>query len=192
MPHVPKSRAPLVSGGKGRVSLLEDERIMALRVLIADPYTQLREIMRDILLRGIGVQEVIEAKSGEEAITIMREIACDVAIVDCAMRPVGGIEMTKRIRTGSEGIDPFLPIILVSGHAEIAEIIAARDAGANEYLAKPLSAKILDLRLNAVIKRPRPFIRADNFFGPDRRRHEVDSFKGSERRSNEPDIVKHV
>lgn len=192
MPQAPKTRSPLVKGHGGRVSFLEDERIANLRVLIADPYTQLREIMRDILLRGIGVEEVIEAKNGEEAITLMRELSCDVAIVDCAMRPVGGIEMTKRIRTGSEGIDPFLPVILVSGHAEIAEIIAARDAGANEYLAKPLSAKILDLRLSAIIKRPRPFIRSDNFFGPDRRRHAREGFEGDERRQNDPDIVKHV
>jgi len=180
--HIPKSRR----------AFLDDDRIANLRVLIADPYAQLREIMRDILMRGIGVEEVIEAKNGEEAISLMRDLACDVAIVDCAMKPLGGIEMTRRIRTGSEGIDPFFPVILVSGHAEISEIIAARDAGANEYLAKPLSAKILDLRLNAVIKRPRPFIRADNFFGPDRRRHDRDGYKGSERRTQEPEIVKHV
>jgi len=105
------------------------------------------------------------------------------------MRPVGGVEMTRRIRSGEEAIDPFLPVILVSGHAEIVEIMAARDAGANEYLAKPLSAKILDLRLNAVIKHPRPFVRSDNFFGPDRRRHAKESFKGGERRSHDPNIV---
>lgn len=179
MSHVPTSQR----------AFLDDDRIANLRVLIADPYAQLREIMRDILLRGIGIQEVIEAKNGEEALALLRDTSCDVAIVDCAMRPVGGVEMTQRIRAGTGMIDPFLPIILVSGHAEIAEIVAARDAGANEYLAKPLSAKILDLRLNAVIKHPRPFIRADTFFGPDRRRHDKEGFKGSERRSNKPDVL---
>ncbi len=174
---------------KSHRAFYDDDRIAKLRVLIADPYAQLREIMRDILLRGIGVAEVIEAKNGEEALTMLRDTACDMAIVDCAMRPVGGIELTQRIRAGASTIDPFLPIILVSGRAEIAEIIAARDAGANEYLAKPLSAKILDLRLNSVIKHPRPFIRADNFFGPDRRRHANDGFKGAERRSDKPDVL---
>lgn len=190
MPQTPKSRIAVAHPVSNRVAFMEDEVIAGLRVLIADPYAQLREIMRDILLRGIGVEEVIEAKNGEEALTMLHDVACDVAIVDCAMNPVGGIEMTRRIRKGIGGIDPFLPVILVSGHAEISEIIAARDAGANEYLAKPLSAKILDLRLNAVIKRPRPFIRADHFFGPDRRRHDGDGFKGGERRSQEPEIVK--
>jgi len=161
---------------------MEDERIASLRILVAEPYAQLREIMRDILLRGIGVEEVIEAKNGEEAIATLRDLECDIAIMDCTMRPVGGVEATQRIRSGMESIDPYLPVILVSGHAEVAEIIAARDAGANEYLAKPLSAKILDLRLNALIKRPRPFIRSDSFFGPDRRRRVKEDFAGSDRR----------
>lgn len=190
MPQTPKARPPFSQGTGNRIGFMEDETIAGLRVLIADPFPQLREIMRDILLRGIGVEEVIEAKNGEEALSMLRDLACDVAIIDCAMAPMGGIEVTKRIRKGVDGIDPYLPVILVSGRADIAEIVTARDVGANEYLAKPLSAKILDLRLNAVVKRPRPFVRSDNFFGPDRRRHAKDGFGGSERRTREPDIVK--
>ena len=189
MPHMSKIGSPLILGTDSRVGLLDDESITGLRVLIADPYPQLREIMRDILLRGIGVDEVIDAKSGEEVLSLLSKLACDVAIIDCAMTPLGGVELTKRIRKGVEGIDPFLPVILVSGRADVAEIIAARDAGANEYLAKPLSAKILDLRLNSVINRPRPFVRVDNFFGPDRRRHAKEGFGGSERRTHEAEVV---
>ena len=189
MPHMSKIGSPLILGTDSRVGLLDDESITGWRVLIADPYPQLREIMRDILLRGIGVDEVIDAKSGEEVLSLLSKLACDVAIIDCAMTPLGGVELTKRIRKGVEGIDPFLPVILVSGRADVAEIIAARDAGANEYLAKPLSAKILDLRLNSVINRPRPFVRVDNFFGPDRRRHAKEGFGGSERRTHEAEVV---
>jgi DNA-binding NarL/FixJ family response regulator len=189
MPHTIKSRPPFVFGTDRHVGFADDEVLSGLRVLIADPYPQLREIMRDILLRGIGVDEVIEAKNGEEVLALLSKLACDVAIIDCAMAPLGGVELTKRIRKGVEGIDPFLPVILVSGRADVAEIIAARDVGANEYLAKPLSAKILDLRLNSVIKRPRPFVRTDNFFGPDRRRHAKDGFGGSERRNHEVDAI---
>lgn len=183
MSNAPKSSR----SSNSSVAFMEDERIASLRILIAEPYAQLREIMRDILLRGIGVDEVIEAKNGEEAMVTLRDLECDIAILDCTMRPIGGIEVTQRIRSGVEAIDPYLPVILVSGHAEVAEIIAARDAGANEYLAKPLSAKILDLRLNALIKRPRPFIRSDSFFGPDRRRRAKGDFAGSERRSHSSD-----
>lgn len=169
---------------------MQDERMSRLRVLVADPYSQLREIMRDILVRGIGVGEVLEVRDGEEALATLRELPCDVVIADAGMKPLGGIGLTKLIRKGVENLDTFTPVIIVSGHADINEIIEARDAGANEYLAKPLSAKILDLRLHAVIDHPRPFVRTDDFFGPDRRRHrEGHPFKGEDRRSKEAEVI---
>ena len=167
-----------------------DDRISKLRIMVAEPSAQLREIVRDILRRGIGVGEVIEVKNGEEAVPMLRDFPCDMIIADAAMSPVGGIELTRYIRKGADRIDPFVPVIIVSGFPEIAEIIDARDAGANEYLAKPLSAKIVELRLNAVLNRPRPFIRSDKFFGPDRRRHAVDDDTLEERRTQEPEVVK--
>jgi len=168
---------------------IEQSRIAALRVLVADPYSQLREIIRDILLRGIGVAEVMEARNGDDALTSLRELPCDVVIADTAMDPVGALELTQKIRGGYEGIDPFTPIIVMSGNANLGEIIAVRDAGANDYVAKPLSAKILDLRLHAVVEQPRPFIRSDDFFGPDRRRHSKSYFHGAERRIKDVEAV---
>lgn len=167
----------------------DDERMSRLRVMIAEPSPQLREILRDILRRGIGVGEVLDAKNGETALSMLRDFPCDAVIADTLMTPMTGIELTEHIRTGTDRIDPFVPVIVVSGHAEIREIIAARDAGANEYLAKPLSAKLVELRLNAVLHHPRPFIRSDNFFGPDRRRHEVGDHADAERRTHAPEIV---
>ena len=164
---------------------IEDQRIASLRVLVADPFSQLREVIRDILLRGIGVAEVFEVRNGDEALTSLRELACDMMIADTGMDPVGAVELTQIVRGGHEGIDPFMPIIVMSGNANLDEIIAARDAGANEYLAKPLSAKILDLRLHAVVAHPRPFIRSDDFFGPDRRRHGKVLFRGPDRRNED-------
>lgn len=168
---------------------IEESRIAAMRVLVADPYSQLREIIRDILLRGIGVGEVLEARNGEEALASLRELPCDVVVADAAMNPVGALELTQKIREGHQGIDPFTPIIVMSGNANLAEIIAVRDAGANDYVAKPLSAKILDLRLHALVVQPRPFVRSDDFFGPDRRRHMKALFRGADRRSQEAEAI---
>ena len=166
-----------------------DEDMARLRVLVADPFYQLREIIRDILLRGIGVDEVIDCKDGDEAINLLRELGADVVLADAAMQPMGGIALCKKIRAGIEGVDPYLPVIVMSGRPEVTEITAARDAGVNEYLAKPLSAKILDLRLHAVVERPRPFVRSDNFFGPDRRRRGQEDFPGQDRRNEAPDLI---
>ena len=167
----------------------EQNHIAAMRVLVADPYSQLREIIRDILLRGIGVAEVLESRNGEEVLASLRELPCDVVVADAAMNPIGALELTQKIRQGYEGIDPFTPIIVMSGNANLTEIIAVRDAGANDYVAKPLSAKILDLRLHALVGQPRPFVRSDDFFGPDRRRHMKALFRGADRRSHEAEAI---
>lgn len=188
-PPPPKFDGSLSRPAAKRFRSNQDETVEHLRVLVADPNSQLREIIRDILLRGIGVQEVIECRDGDEALTILRDLGADVVLADTVMERLGGIELTKRIRDGAEGIDPFLPVIVMSNRAEISEIIAARDAGTTEYLAKPLSAKILDLRLHAVVERPRPFVRSDDFFGPDRRRHDEQGFQGKDRRNEEADLI---
>lgn len=162
---------------------MEESKIHTLRVLIVDPNSQLREIVRDILIRGIKIEEVQDARDGDEALNMMRDdFAPDVLIADSTMKPINGIQMTKIIRSEESEFDHFLPIIIISSHADVTEIMAARDVGANEYLAKPVSAKILDLRLHAVIDHPRPFVRSDTFFGPDRRRKEDEKYKGENRR----------
>lgn len=164
---------------------MDENKLSTIRVLVADPYSQLREIIRDILLRGIGIEEVYEAKDGEEAIHLMNDYRPDVVIADSTMKPLNAIDLTRRIRSGESGVDPKTAVIVISGRAEVGEILAARDAGANEYLAKPVSAKILELRLHSIFEHPRPFVRVDNFFGPDRRRHDGGGFTGKEKRTHD-------
>ncbi|MDE0809430.1 MAG: response regulator, partial [Alphaproteobacteria bacterium] len=79
--------------------------------------------------------------------------------------------------------DSFQPIIMVTGHTEKARITEARDAGINELMAKPVSAKSLYRRLVSVIEHPRQFVRTKTYFGPDRRR-KVQPFEGPNRRTN--------
>lgn len=76
---------------------------------------------------------------------------------------------------------------MLTGHTEMHRVIEARDAGVHEFLAKPISAKGLYSRVKSIIERPRPFIRAGLYFGPDRRRRQID-WKGSERRKNSVDL----
>ncbi len=75
---------------------------------------------------------------------------------------------------------------MLTGHPELHRVIESRDAGINEFLAKPLSAKALYQRIVTIIENPRPFIRTENYFGPCRRRKNVGPPKGTaERREDE-------
>jgi DNA-binding response OmpR family regulator len=72
---------------------------------------------------------------------------------------------------------------MLSGHTELQRICEARDAGVNEFLAKPISARALYSRMMSLIANPRPFVRTATYFGPDRRRRDVGPPEGvAERR----------
>ena len=70
---------------------------------------------------------------------------------------------------------------MLTGFSERARILAARDSGINEYLLKPVSAKMLYSRIRAVIEQPRRLVKTKTYFGPDRRRGEQD-FEGPDLR----------
>jgi DNA-binding NtrC family response regulator len=63
--------------------------------------------------------------------------------------------------------NPYVPIIMLTGHSEKKRVIPARDAGVTEFLAKPISAKALYQRILNIVANPRPFIKSKSYFGPD-------------------------
>lgn len=166
------------------------DRVARMHVLVVDAFYEFRQVLRGILLDDIGVAFVSDAKTGKQALAMMQENAFDLVIADTAMQPLGAVELTTMIREGSGGGDPRTPVIAVSGQPKLADILAARDAGVDEYLAKPLSAKILQLRIHSIIEHPRPFVCADDFVGPDRRRHHDGTFAGEDRRHDVADMAK--
>jgi DNA-binding response OmpR family regulator len=73
---------------------------------------------------------------------------------------------------------------MLTAHSDKTRVEAARDAGASEFCAKPVTAAELLRKVGAVIDRPRPFVRTDSYFGPDRRRRDDPAYKGEERRKD--------
>ncbi len=159
---------------------MADLDLSDLRILIVDDYPPMRAILK-VMLKALGVRHIGEADDGLAAIDEMNGFHADIVIADYRMVPMDGVELTLRIRAGTAGIDPFTPVVMVSGHSEKSRIFQARDAGVTEFLVKPISATYLYYRLRAVIENPRPFIRSPDFFGPDRRRRAMD-FEGPDRR----------
>ena len=89
-----------------------------------------------------------------------------------------GLELTQMIRQPGANANPYVPIIMLTGHSEKKRVIAARDAGVTEFLAKPISAKALYQRIVNVVANPRPFIKTKTYFGPDRRRNVNPNYVG--------------
>lgn len=160
---------------------MQEARLQRLSVLIVDDNQNMRELIRAIL-QAFGVVNIYDARDGEHGITKIRDFSIDLVVTDWIMEPQDGLHLVKWVRNSPDSPDNFLPVIMVTGHTEKARITEARDAGINEFMAKPVSAKSLYRRLVSVIEHPRQFVRTKSYFGPDRRR-KVEPFDGPDRRA---------
>lgn len=156
----------------------------ALQILLVDDNQHMRAITAAIL-QSAGIRKIREVADGGAALDALRQQAFDVAIVDFNMFPLDGVEFTRLVRNSADSTNPYLPIIMMTGHSEKNRVMEARDAGVTEFVVKPITAKAILERLNAVIFKPRPFVKTDGYFGPDRRRTEARNFKGPYRRAGD-------
>lgn len=156
-----------------------------INVLVLDDNRHMRTLVQSIL-HALGVKNIREANDAAEAFKELMHFHADVIIVDWHMEPLDGIDFVKLVRTAKDSPNPYVPIIMLSGYTEYRRVVAARDAGVNEFLAKPISAKALYQRFASIIENPRPFIRTKTYFGPDRRRQNLGTPRGiPERRKDE-------
>lgn len=153
-----------------------------LRVLVVDDNEFMHEILRE-LLRALDFSsdKLKFTTDGEQALEILQHFPIDLVVCDLNMNPMNGKEFTSRVRQDKNSPNPFIPIVICTGHAEANHILDARDCGANEILRKPVSAQSIYNRVRAIIESPRPYVHAANFVGPDRRRQNV-PFPGVDRR----------
>lgn len=156
----------------------------SLKALIVDDNVHMRALLRS-LLNSIGIKDICEAGHGAAAIAAMRDRKCDLVLSDMAMKPMDGIEFTRDIRNSELSPNPFVPIIMITGHTEKQRVEAARDAGVTEFLAKPITAQNLISRIVEIVERPRAFVRCDQYFGPDRRRRQAEDYAGPWRRKDD-------
>jgi two-component system chemotaxis response regulator CheY len=139
------------------------------RVLVIDSSHGTRQLVQRVL-RTFNVQEFSVVNSGGEALTMIPLFRPDLIIVDTITDDMDGFELTRLLRSPEVSDDPFISIVMMSGFATFECVKKGRDAGANEFLAKPWSPKSLYTKIASVIENPRNFVKSETFFGPDRRR----------------------
>lgn len=152
-----------------------------LTVLVIDDNAPMREIIGTVL-KSLGVRRIVEASDGVEALKVITERDVDIIFTDLMMQPVDGLAFVRWVRTSPASGNPYVPIIMVTGHATRASLDEARMAGVTEFLAKPITARGVLHRINEVINNPRDFVRVGAYFGPCRRRRIDHDYEGQERR----------
>jgi len=118
------------------------------RILIVDD----NEANRDILEARLKVQgyELLQAADGEEALAAVQRDHPDLILLDVMMPKLDGVEVCRRIK--GDATLPFTPIILVTSKSDTRDVIAGLDAGADEYLTKPVDQAALVARVKSVLR----------------------------------------
>ena len=120
-----------------------------MKVLVADD----SGIMRKIIIRylnSVGITDIVEAANGQEAIDKFKETPVDLILTDWNMPEKSGLDVVVEIRaTGSQ-----VPIIMVTTEAQKGQVIAAIQAGVNDYLTKPFEMPVFLDRLSGLLPPP--------------------------------------
>ena len=117
-------------------------------ILIVDDESRMRKLIRDFLQKS--EYNILEAKDGEEALSIFREKKeiINLIILDVMMPKQDGWSVLRKIRQESE-----VPIIMLTARSEEQDELFGFELGADEYISKPFSPKILVARVQALLKR---------------------------------------
>ena len=118
-----------------------------IKILVVDDESRMRKLVHDFLARE--GYEVLEAGDGEEALDIFyqqKDIA--LLVLDIMMPRINGFEVCREIRQTSK-----VPIIMLTAKGDERDELNGFDIGADEYISKPFSPKILVARVNALLRR---------------------------------------
>ncbi|MET7397265.1 response regulator transcription factor [Dactylosporangium sp. NPDC005572] len=116
------------------------------RVLLIEDHQTVREGLRLALSRQGHTVDAVE--SGELGLERLRSSAADVVVLDLMLPGMDGFEVTRRIRAGGD-----LPIIMLTARNDDMDVVAGLEAGADDYVVKPVQARVLEARIRAVLRR---------------------------------------
>lgn len=118
----------------------------AMPILVVDDYQTMVKIVRN-LLKQIGFENVDDAPNGEAALEKIRIKDYGLVISDWNMEPMSGLELLQRVRQEADKRD--MRFIMVTAESKTENVMAARQAGVNNYIVKPFNAQTLRSKIEA-------------------------------------------
>lgn len=121
---------------------------MNINILIVDDYKTMLRIIRS-LLNQIGFSNIDEAANGAEALAKLKEKKYELIISDWNMEQMTGLELLQKVRADEK--IKMTPFIMVTAESKTDNVIAAKQAGVNNYIVKPFNAETLKAKLASVL-----------------------------------------
>jgi len=137
--------------------------------LLVDPNKYERTLLRNILLQ-LHARQIIEVSDAAEASEILLSERLDFLMLEYDLPRIDGVKLVHGIRRGLCGRNNIeMQIFMMSGRRDAESVYRARNCGVHFFIAKPFSLQAMRDRVHATLTRPREFIRAEDYVGPDRR-----------------------
>jgi two-component system chemotaxis response regulator CheY len=121
---------------------------LSMPVLVVDDYKTMIRIIRNLLTQ-LGFRNIDEASDGKQALEKLKGAKFGLVISDWNMEPMTGFELLKEVRSTDQL--KSLPFIMVTAESKTENVIAAKQAGVNNYIVKPFNADTLKGKLTAVL-----------------------------------------
>lgn len=138
------------------------------RMLVVGESTKALDVLCTTL-RGFRVREIQQSESTADAKRFAGSGQFDLILADCEMPEEDGIAFAQWLRSDPDGPNFTAPLILLSAFTAQERVCAARDAGANMVVAKPVVPAVLLSRIEWVARNHRRFVICESYRGPDRR-----------------------
>ncbi len=150
------------------------------RVMILDPLPAAARLAAD-LLKEIGAGQVVTLQGTGRALELAGKFSPQLVVTEYWASDFDGPGFVRALRRAS-GEARYAPVLMITAEATVESIKAARDSGVHEFLRKPYTAGDLFKRLKNMQLEPRPWIEAQMYVGPDRRRFNSAEFEGDLKR----------
>lgn len=150
------------------------------RVLIVEPSTAAARLLWDVL-KGLGTRNIIIEPDEYGALEQARQMEPSLIFTERLGQRLDGERLVRTLRRSSLSCR-MAPIIMVTADATAASIKGARDVGVHEFLRKPFTSADLFRRIETVALKPRDWIEAVGYVGPDRRRFNAGAYAGPRKR----------
>lgn len=119
-----------------------------MQILVVDDYKTMVRIIRN-LLKQLGFNNVDDANDGSTALDKLRDRKYGLVISDWNMDPMTGLQLLKEVR--ADGALKSTPFIMVTAESKTENVVAAKEAGVNNYIVKPFNAETLKRKMGSVI-----------------------------------------
>jgi PleD family two-component response regulator len=164
---------------------MERAQFAALSVMLVSEKNHAAQTLRAVLTLA-GIIRITGIETSRRALDILTMDNYDAVFCDDASETVDELTFPLALRRMPGILNPLLPVFVFHERARRRSVEAARDTGATDFLTCPISPRTVMTKLEAALVNPRPFIKAQEYFGPDRRTRQRPIWSGEERRIHMP------